>query len=520
MPVNFPIDTLYRAASLHPGSIAVHCDETEYAYESLSEGGRSIGRAFARRGMVFGEHVAVYSPNHPNLILGLFAVWSVGAVWIPANTEYPPASVVRYLAPLEPSWLLYHSDYGYSVREIVAALPSIKSLICIDRHDGEVSSFDDLMQETENVHGEPASASSFPRCVDQVIAFFPTSGTTGEPKAIGWNAERINADTALFQRMYKGDVHIRLVFTPLAHGAFHLAINTLAVGGKVVLMRQFVPEKALELMAKQMVTNVLLPGSALTALLAHPQLNMWKYGNVRDITIAMDAPSVSTLRRAVEIFGPCVSVIYGQTETGLLTMLDAASVGRAIAENRADWLRSCGQPGPSVTVAVMDDEGRTLPPGEIGEIVARTDRVSMPEGAWHHTNDLGWIDEEGFMYLAGRKDDVININGYKVHPAEVEACISDLSSVLDCAVAGISERRSGLILAAVVRPVDGAAFAEQDVIRYVRSELGAVKVPRLILATSEALPRTRNGRLDRRAVAIQYGPLFQQMLLRARPDCS
>ena len=164
----------------------------------------------------------------------------------------------------------------------------------------------------------------------------------------------------------------------------------------------------------------------------------------------------------------------------------------------------------------MDEAGRFLGAGEIGEIVARTDRVTLAEGEWHHTKDLGWMDEEGLVFLAGRTDDVINLKGYKVHPAEVEATISEVPWVLDCAVTGVADERFGLVLAAVVRGGAGPCPAPNDVIQYTRAQLGPVKVPRLVHCTNEVLPRTGQGRLDRKAIARRYESVFQQMLQNAR----
>lgn len=196
----------------------------------------------------------------------------------------------------------------------------------------------------------------------------------------------------------------------------------------------------------------------------------------------------------------------------VLTWLPPEIVAAAARGDHPERLASCGRPTRSVKVAIMDDAGRLLPMGEAGEIVARGALVShsyfeKPEATaemrafgWHHTGDIGRFDADGFLYIVDRKKDMVITGGFNVFTAEVEAAITELPAVYECAVIGIPHEKWGEAVHAVVV---GARADEAAIIAHAKARLGGVKAPKSV-SFAEALPRTAAGKVDKKALRAQF----------------
>lgn len=199
----------------------------------------------------------------------------------------------------------------------------------------------------------------------------------------------------------------------------------------------------------------------------------------------------------------------------LLTWLDARTVAAAAAGDHPERLGSCGKASSAVRLAVMDEEGRILPPHERGEIVARGALVTpgyynMPEATaeirahgWHHTGDLGFVDEEGYFYIVDRKKDLIITGGFNVYCAEVEADVMALPQVLECAVIGVPDETWGEAVKAIIVLREGESLTEQAVIDHCKAKLGGVKSPKSVEFRKEIL-KTPAGKTDRKALRQPY----------------
>ncbi len=199
----------------------------------------------------------------------------------------------------------------------------------------------------------------------------------------------------------------------------------------------------------------------------------------------------------------------------LLTYLSPEEVGAAVAGDHPGRLASCGRPTFSCQVEVMDDDGQILAPGHRGELVARgrlvtpgyldreEDTAAMRTFGWHHTGDVGYIDDDGFVYIVDRKKEMIITGGFNVFPAEVEAVVHALPEVRDCAVIGIPHDRWGEAVCAVVIPVD-REWADSDlIISATKAALGSVKAPKVVHFV-DALPSTPVGKVDKKALRERY----------------
>jgi acyl-CoA synthetase (AMP-forming)/AMP-acid ligase II len=264
------------------------------------------------------------------------------------------------------------------------------------------------------------------------------------------------------------------------------------------------------------ITHIYLPPTALYALLDHPKLNDFDYSSLKIFLLVGSPVSPDKLKRAVEVFGPCMCQCYGQVESPMITTwLPPDVVAAAAAGDHPERLKSCGKPSYPVRVGIMDDEGNLLPPGERGEIVVRGALVSHSyfekpaetaearKFGWHHTGDVAYRDEDGYLYIVDRKKDMIVTGGFNVFSAEVESCVMELNTVAECAVVGVPHDRWGEAIKAVVVRAQKSEVTEDDVIAYCKNRLGGVKAPKSVEFWTE-IPKTANNKLDKKAIRARF----------------
>jgi acyl-CoA synthetase (AMP-forming)/AMP-acid ligase II len=299
---------------------------------------------------------------------------------------------------------------------------------------------------------------------------------------------------------------------PLSHAAGVVAFAMFAMGATNVVMPAFDALEVLQNIPRFRVTHLFLPPTALYALLAHKKLGDFDYSSLRRLLIAAAPVSPDKLKKAVEVFGPCLCQSYGQTEAPMyMTYLDPATLAAAAAGVHPERLRSCGKPTLAVRLAIMDDDGRLLPPLQTGEIVARGALVSagyykLPDATaeirtygWHHTGDVGYRDNDGYFYIVDRKKDMIITGGFNVYCAEVEACVMELPQVRECAVIGVPDEKWGEAVKAVVVLREGESLTEEAIISHCKARLGGVKSPKSVEFWHE-IPKTPAAKIDKKAI--------------------
>ena len=237
------------------------------------------------------------------------------------------------------------------------------------------------------------------------------------------------------------------------------------------------------------------------------EMNVEVYWNVR----AASPVSPSKLAKAVEVFGPCLCQYYGQAESGLLTWLDNETLNAAAAGHHPERLRSCGRPVDAVRVGIMDEAGHLLERNRHGEIVVRgrglASEYYKSPGAmqklrgygWHHTGDIGYVDDYGFVYIVDRKNDVIIVGGSNVYPAEVEKVLMELPDVRECAVIGVRDDLWGEVVKAIVVLTKDNSYTPEEIMRHCRGRVGGSKLPRSIEFWRE-IPHTPTGKADKRLI--------------------
>jgi acyl-CoA synthetase (AMP-forming)/AMP-acid ligase II len=494
-------DFLDKGASLGPAVPCLTMDGRSRSYAEVQRLSWVIGQALARSGIRPGDKVAVLSANDPVAFSCVFGIARAGAVWCPVNPRNEAGENRALLDLFDCACLIFQGSFAPLVARIAPELPKVTTLVCLDRAAPGAIAFDDWV---DGLAGQPWHASP----VDDIAMIAGTGGTTGQPKGVLLTGHNIETMTALTLMGYPFDGRpVYLALAPLTHAAGVLCFPVMALGGEIVIMPAPDLGGFLALIEQHRVTHAFLPPTLVYLLLDQPGLAAADLTSLQCLWYGAAPMSAARLEQAIGAIGPVMGQLFGQTEAPMMiSALAPKDHFRADGTLATERFASAGRPGPLVTVAIMDDQGRLLPPGERGEIVVRgslvmagyyKDPVASAEAGrhgWHHTGDIGYLDEGNYLYIVDRAKDMIITGGFNVYSAEVEQALMAHPGVLDCAVVGLPDDKWGERVTAVVQPHPGRDVPGDDLRAFVKKRLGGVKAPKHVEVWPD-LPRSRVGKV-------------------------
>jgi acyl-CoA synthetase (AMP-forming)/AMP-acid ligase II len=509
------IDYFDRGHDRDPSRTAVIDTETglSLSFADVKALSERIAAAMQRGGFQNQDLAALYGPNGAMILVVLLAIWRANGKWIPVNTRNAIDANAGYINYVRCQWMFYHSSLAHEVEALRAKCPTLIKFVCIDKPLGDDVSLDQFLDGVAPSDFVEPEIDAFGNMMD-MVGIFPTGGTTGPSKGanvtnLGWGTMIETAADAMGGRT---DNPVALVSAPITHAAGPIALSTLSLGATQVILPGFDAERVLRTIAKYRISHMYLPPTAMYQLLASPKIGDHDYASLRIFILVGSPCSPEKLRNAVDIFGPAMCQSYGQVECPMIvSWLPPEDVAR-FAKDAPEKLASCGKITRSVKVALLDDDGNEVPLGEAGEICARGVLVSHsyfenPEATaevrtfgWHHTGDVGKFDAEGYLYIVDRKKDMVVSGGFNVFTAEVEAAITELSQVRECAVIGIPHEKWGEQVHAIVVADNIDAT---DIIAHAKAKLGGVKAPKSVQFI-DSIPRTAAGKMDKKALRIEH----------------
>lgn len=510
----YVIDHFDRGRSFGPNREFLRCASTgrSVSYAEADAESHRIAAALHRDGVSSTEPVAVLSPNDIDAFLCLLGIMRAGATWLPLNPRSRAGELAAMIASTGCRTLIYHSELADKVEELTVAEPSIRLTIAI----GDGRPQDPNLNEWKAPAG--AAVARVNADPDDTAFLFGTGGTTGTPKAVRMTHRMLETMTlAMIAHMPEPAPPVVAIAAPMTHAAGLSAWAAMARGGTLVLHRTLEPGALLHSIARDRVTNLFLPPTAIYTLLAHPAVHTTDFASLQYLFYAAAPISVEKLRTALTVFGPVLCQTFGQAEAPMIiTCLSReehveASTNPALTHR----LASVGRASFAADVAIMSEDGKLLPSGAIGEVVTRGSLV-MPgylgaaaesaaaqrPGGWHGTNDVGYLDDDGYLYLIDRKRELIITGGFNVWPSEVEQVIHGIAGVRECAVIGVPDEKWGERVTAVIELTEGSNLDEAAVIDRCKAELGSVKAPKTVLFTE--LPRSAVGKVLKRALRADF----------------
>jgi long-chain acyl-CoA synthetase len=479
-----PLD---RALATAAGSCAVVCQDNRRTYAELGARCRGLAGGLRRLGLAPGDRVGVIGLNS-DLYLELYlGVPAAGFVLVPVNSRLASAEMRAILADAGVSVLFADADYpgAADVKQVLTLPGGYEDLIAAA---GEADLGDRVAE-------------------DDLAALFYTSGTTGAAKGAMHTHRSLVASALHFMATWPFDRQTRwLVASPMFHtGGIIGTLATVWAGGTHVIMPRFDPDQALDLIEREAVTHTLLVPTMLAAAadaqLARPR----DVSSLRYLSHGASPISAETLRKARLAFPDAELLhVYGTTEaTPITTLLPHEEL---ILDTPR--IRSCGQPATGVEVRIVDSAQAEVTPGTVGDILVRSASLmagywQKPEataevmrGDWYLTGDLGYRDDEGYLYLVDRAKDMIVSGGENIYSTEVEDALASHPAVEEAAVFGVPDPRWGESVYAVVyarQPVTA-----EELVAHCRQGIAGFKVPRHIELRSEPLPKSAAGKILKR----------------------
>ena len=440
-------------------------------------------------------------PNDPVAFSCVFGISRAGAVWCPVNPRNEAAENRDLLDFFDCRCLIFQAAFAPLVTKILPDLPKLTTLVCLDGEPPNATPFEEWTgpEPAEPWQAEPP---------DNMVMLVGTGGTTGRPKGVMLTGHNIETMSALTLMSYPFRPRPRyLALAPLTHAAGVLCFPVMTLGGEIVIMPTPDLTEFLALVEKNKITHTFLPPTLIYMLLDHDRLAETDTSHLQCLWYGAAPMSASRLEEALTKIGPVMGQLFGQSEAPMMiSTLAPADHFRDDGSLATERLSSAGRPTPLTTVAIMDDEGNLLGAGQRGEIVARGPLVmagyyknpqASAEAArhgWHHTGDIGYLDEDNYLFIVDRAKDMIITGGFNVYSAEVEQVLLAHPAVQDCAVIGLPDEKWGERVTAVVQLRPGQSVTEAEVRSFVKERLGSVKAPKQVEVWPD-LPRSKVGKV-------------------------
>ena len=505
------IDFFDRGVQIAPDRKAFIDADNEFTYLNAQQRSYQVANGLIKAGIQPGESVAIYCPNNALAFICILGILRAGAVYVNLNALSPLEENIFVLQDRDAKYLFIHSNFESHLSKITKSTPTLAGFTGIDKKIECSLSLMEWMAEF------PPECPHIERGEDDLACLFSTSGTTGRSKASQLTNKVIetmivNANHA----MPFNTAPVHLIAAPFTHAAGLAALWLFPLGATNVIITRADPLQIMEAIERHKVNVLFLPPTVIYMMLTHPQVNTFDYGSLRYLIYGAAPMSVDKLHQAMDIFGPVLTQLYGQAEAPMMCSLMTPSEHTLwLKEGKLERLASCGRPCLRTTLAIMDDMGNLLGPDEIGEIVVRGDLVTPgyyknPSATqevrafnWHHTGDVGKTDEEGYLYIVDRKNDMIISGGFNIYPAEIEQALLSLPQILDCAVVGIPDEKWGEAVTAVIEVIPGQTLVKSAALEHCRSRLGGVKTPKTIVVWDQ-LPRSPVGKVLRREIRESF----------------
>ena len=507
---------LESSAARSPEKIALVYNGRRFTYAELEASANRLAWALIASGVQRGDRVAICLENSPGAVISIFAILKAGGVFLVVNPTTKPDKLRYILTNCRATGLITDRGKLGSVADGLADTPHLQSIFVAGNQPGEkfatAKRVFDLTAITEDV-GPPVVPPP-KTCIDiDLAALIYTSGSTGRPKGVMLtHLNIVSAATSITTYLENRPDDVILNVLPLSfdYGLYQVLMG-FKIGGTLVLERSFTyPYRIIELLQEEQVTGFpVVP--TISAILLQLDLSAHRFPALRYITNTAAALPTDHIRRLRNLF-PEVRLfsMYGLTECKRVSYLPPEQIDLRPT--------SVGRGMPNEEVYIVDDSGRPADPGTVGELVVRgsnvmkgywelpeeTDRVlkqgRLPGEKVLYTGDLFRMDEEGYLYFVGRKDDIIKTRGEKVSPREVEDVLHAMPGVAEAAVIGVPDDVLGEAIHAVIRSHAGVNLTAQEVIHWCSLKLENFMVPKSVDFQGE-LPQTSTGKISKRELA-------------------
>lgn len=503
-------DVLRRNAEKYPEREGVVSGDVRLTWDELNQRVNRLARGLLNAGIKKGDRAAVVLLNCHQWVELNFAILKIGAVFVPVNYRLSSEEVGIIVNDSGAKVLFYSQAFSSLVKGLSDRCPLLEKIVCVGRPEDGQLAYDRLPVDNAN---EPETEVN----TDDLAYIAYTGGTTGIPKGVMW-LHRTVLDT-IQDVPYSFEIAFKsreLIPVPSFAGGVIVQVMNAVYCATTLLFMDFDPLEILKTIEKEKAELMASSAVPLFMLASHPDAGKFDLSSLKRIFYGGGSMSLKQIKKIRTVF-PCeLQQGYGGTETLLnVTQLNPYD---HLLENEENLKRlgSAGHVNKGVEVRLVDDAYKDVPLGEVGEIVVKSNSLlagywnrpdetqkALKDG-WYYTSDMAYMDEEGYVFIVDRKNDMIKTGGISVYPAEVEGVIMEHPNVAEAAVVSAPDEKWGEKIVAVVVPQKGEALTEEDVREFCRVKMGGFKVPKMVEINKDPLPRTALGKLNRRGLRDRY----------------
>ncbi len=503
---------LNRIAGENPDNPAILFDGREISYSELFDKANRLAYALFKMGVRRGDKISLWMQNTPEWVITWWAVPMIGAVIVPVDHWYKEIEAKHIIGHSDSKVVITYRSFGKwdfisILKKIKDDLPKLEKVVSVgesERIDG--MEFDDLLEMGKGWKKDEDYL-EYVKSVnpDDVCLILYTSGTTGTPKGV------MLSQFQIIKNAYDQGENLRVtdkdklvVPVPFSHcfGCVMSITLMACFGGAIAPLLVFNERTALETIERFGCT--MIHG---TPTMFNREIKLFREEKFDTSTlrtgIMAGAPCPEDLMRSVmNEMGANLCITYGLTEASPgITMT-------SLEDSIEDRVKTVGKPLPDIEVKIVDDKGREVPRGVVGEIVCRGYNVmkgyyKAPEltaktvrDGWLYTGDLGVMDERGYVTFKGRKKELVIVGGYNVYPIEIESFIRQFEKVHEVAIVGVPDEDLGEVVACAVIPKDGVDLKPEEIVDFCYGKIASAKVPRYVYVT-DSLPVSGRGKVQK-----------------------
>ncbi|MFZ5572735.1 MAG: long-chain-fatty-acid--CoA ligase [Thermodesulfobacteriota bacterium] len=499
-----------KSALLFPDREAVVFETTRLTYRQFNQRVNRLANALAKLGFRNEDRLTILAENTHKYLEVYFAAAKLGLSVTPLNFRLSDAELIHIARDSEAVCFFVGEGYENRVASFSGELQRIHAWISLENDSGDFMDYETLLRCA------PDSELEIQVDEDRMAVLMYTGGTTGQPKGVMLSHRNIltgviNAN--LISGITRDDATCFVL--PLFHVSFWPAFCLLLAGGKVAINRKPDLNEILRIIQDERCTHMNAVPTVYGWLLQFGNLAAYDLSSLKTLSYAGSPFPPEILKQCMETFGPIFAQGYGATETAGGAISFLREEDHALAGSRTRLLLSAGKASLCSEIRIVDEAGRGLPANETGEIAVKGKHVMMgywknprqTESAlrdgWYHTGDMGYRDENGYLFLLDRKADMIVTGGENVYPKEVEDVLYEHPAVLECAVVSAPDEKWGERVQAVVVLKPSQTATAADIISHCKMKLGGYKCPKAVEFWGD-VPKTPIGKILRKDVKKKF----------------
>ena len=503
-PVNIGM-LLTRNSQYRPNHVGIVVEDTQLTYQEFNKSVNCAANMLQNRGVEKGDKIALVLPNCLELLELYWAIAKLGAVAVPLSTLLLSRGYKSLINDSDAKIVITSSQYMSILEEIKPELTDVREFILIDSSS---------MVENQNYQSLKAEASDEEPEVAEIdendsYNIIYSSGTTGQPKGIVLSHYVRSYYATLFASSFRMTPESIIIHSGsiVFNGAFVTMMPAMLLGATFILKLKFDAQEFIETVKREKVTHVIMVPSQLIAILNAPNFSIESLESL-EMICSVGAPlHMDVKEKLTQLLPNRFYELYGLTE-GFLTVLDKT--------HYANKLESVGIPLPFYEMRIVNDKDEDVPVGEIGEIIGKgptlmTEYYKHPEltaeavrNGWLHSGALGYLDEDGFLYLVDRKKDMVISGGVNVYPKDIEEVVAQHPSVKEVAVFGVPDEKWGEASVAAVLLRDSISIAPDELMKWVNERVGAKfqRVKQVLIL--DDFPRSLSGKILKRELRKKF----------------